>query len=159
MRTASILTRLWDHGWLCRDFVILRGASTDNALLDQYVASASFQTSFLPKELEEIGLHGPFVAKGIKADDFVLLAEVELEQYLETIQLSESPGEDAAEHAKMLHHLKTAFEGDRRCYVLSRDERNRELFHEWGFVLFVFREFVFAGPERDCLDRFIIGYD
>jgi hypothetical protein len=42
---------------------------------------------------------------------------------------------------------------------LTRDERNQELFHKWGFVLFVFREFLFVGPERDAVERFVIGYD
>jgi hypothetical protein len=99
------------------------------------------------------------VAERITAADFVPLREAELGQYLESVQLSETPGDDVVERGKALPHLRAAFEGDRRCYVLSRDERNRELFHEWGWVLFVFREFLFVGAERDCVERFVIGYD
>jgi len=99
------------------------------------------------------------VAERITAADFVPLREAELEQHLESVRLSKTPDDDVAERGKALLYLRAAFEGDCRCYVLSVDERNRELFHEWGSVLFVFREFLFVGAERDCLERFVIGYD
>lgn len=159
METAPILARLWDYGWLCRDRVKLAGASSDAILIEQYVPSPAFHTSFLPNDKDETVIHGPFVADGVTAADFVPLRESELGQYLESVQLSDTPEEDAAERAKMSPHLRVAFEGGRRCYVLSRDEKNRELFHERGSVLFVFREFLFIGSERDSVERFIIGYD
>jgi hypothetical protein len=159
METAPILTRLWDYGWLCRDRVKLAEASSDAGLIEQYVASPAFHTSFVPNDKDETGIHGPFVSERITAADFVLLPDAKLEEYLESIELSDTPGEDAAERAKMSSHLRAAFEGGRRCYVLIRDERNREVFHDWGFVLFVFREFLFIGPKRDCVERFVIGYD
>ena len=159
METAPILTRLWDYGWLCRDRVKLAGASSDAALIEQYVVSPAFYTSFVPNDKDETGIHGPFVAARISATDFLALREDELGKYLESVQLSDTPGADAAERAKILAHLRAAFEGDPRCYVLTRDERNRELFHEWGSVLFVFREFLFIGAERDSVERFVIGYD
>jgi hypothetical protein len=157
--TAPLVTRLWDYGWLHRNRVKLAGASSDTALIEQYVTSPAFQTSFLPNDKDETGIHGPFVAERITAADFVPLRESELGHYLESVQLSDTPGVDVAERAKVVPHLRAAFQGDRRCYVLSRDERNRELFHDWGFVLSVFREFLFVGPERDDVDRFVIGYD
>lgn len=159
MASAPIVARLWDYGWLCHDRVKLAVASSDAAVIEQYVASRVFHTSFLPNEKDETGIHGPFLAERIGAADFVSLREDELEHYLESIQLSETPGDDAVERAKMSLHLREAFQECRRCYVLIRDERNRELFHEWGTVLFVFREFLFIGPERDCVERYVIGYD
>jgi hypothetical protein len=159
METAPILARLWDYGWLCRDRVKLAGASSDAALIEQYVASPAFHTSFLPNDRDETGIHGPFVAERITAADFVPLREAELGQYLESVQLSDTAGEDVAERAMVSPHLRAAFEGFGRCYVLRRDERDRELFHEWGFVLSVFREFLYVGPERDWVERFVIGYD
>jgi hypothetical protein len=159
METAPILTRLWDYGWLCRDRVRLASASSDEELIEQYAASRAFHTSFVPNDKDETGIHGPFAAGRITAADFVPLSEGELGEYLESIQLSDTPGDDVAERAKILPHLRIAFERGCRCYVLSRDERNRELFHEWGFVLHIFREFLFIGPERDCVERFVIGYD
>jgi hypothetical protein len=159
METAPIVVRLWDYGWLGRDRVNLPGAASDAALIEQYVASPAFHTSFLPNDKDETGLHGPFVAGRLTAADFIPLRDVDLEPYLETVGLSDTPGEDAAERAKATPHLRSAFAGNRRCYVLRRDERDRELFHEWGSVLFVFREFLFIGPEQDFVERFVIGYD
>jgi hypothetical protein len=159
MELAPIVARLWDYGWLCRDRVNLADASSDIALIEQYVASPAFHTSFLPNDKDETGIHGPFMAARITAANFVPLQEAELEMYLESVQLSDTPGEDVVERAKMLPHLRAGFEGGRRCYVMSRDERNRELFHEWGFVFCLFREFLFVGPERNGVERIVIGFD
>jgi hypothetical protein len=159
MKPAPIIVRLWDYGWLTKDHVSLPAASSDVALIQAYVASRAFHASFLPSDEDEIGIHGPFQAGRIAAADFVPLEEPGLEQYLRSVELSESPGEDETERAKLLPHLCSAFDSGSRCYVLRVDERSKDLFHDWGFVLWVFREFLFIGSERDRLDRFIIGYD
>ena len=159
MDTAPIVTRLWDYGWLCRDSVQLADTSSDLALIERYVASPAFHASFLPSDKDETGIHGPFLAGRIRAEDFVLLHAGEVEHYLESVELADEPDEDAVERAKILPHLRTAFARTQRCYVLRRDERDKELFHDWGSVLWVFREFLFIGQHRDRLDRFIIGYD
>ena len=137
----------------------LAKASSDTALIQRYVDSPAFHTSFLPNDKDETGIHGPFVAERVAAGDFVSLPEDELEEYLESVRLSDRPGEDATERAKMLSHLRGAYKEGRRCYVLRRDERDKDLFHEWGYVLFIFREFLFVGPEQDGVERFVIGYD
>jgi hypothetical protein len=159
MKPAPIVVRLWDHGWLSRDRVELPAAPSDATLIQEYVASSAFHTSFLPSDKDETGIHGPFQAGRIAAADFLPLEEPGLEPYLQSVELSESPGEDEAERAKVLPYLRSAFHGGSRCYVLRADERSKELLHDWGFVLCVFREFLFIGSERDRLDRFIIGYD
>jgi hypothetical protein len=159
MGSTPILVRLWDYGWLCGDRVELAKASSDAALIRQYVDAPAFRTSFLLNDADETGIHGPFVAEWITAGDFVPLAEAEFGEYLESVRLSDRPAEDEAERAKILSQLCGAREGGRRCFVLRRDERDRELFHEWGYVLTVFREFLFVGAERDGVERFVIGYD
>jgi hypothetical protein len=159
MDTTPIVARLWDYGWLCRDTVQLAPAASDSQLLQRYVSSPSFHTSFLPSDKDETGIHGPFEAGRLSADDYTPLGEADLESYLESVELSEVPGDDVAERAKLLPYLRCAFAAGRRCYVLRRDERDRELFHEWGIVLFVFREFLFADERRESLERFVIGYD
>lgn len=121
MKTAPILTRLWDYGWLCRDRVKLPEAASDADLIAQYVASPAFHTSFLPNDKDETGIHGPFVAERITAADFVPLHQVELGPYLESVELSDTLGEDAAERAKVSPYVRAAFEGGRRCYVLRRE--------------------------------------
>ena len=59
----------------------------------------------------------------------------------------------------MASHLRAAFQEGRRCYVLRFDETNRELFHEWGSVFLVFREFLSVDSARRGVVRFVVGYD
>src|SRR6516164_10981859 len=99
MKTAPILVRLWDYGWLCCDWVKLTQASSDAALLEQYLASPAFHTSFLPNDKDETGIHGPFVAERITSANFVPFREADLGQYLESVRLSDTPGDDVAERA------------------------------------------------------------
>jgi hypothetical protein len=159
METAQIVTRLWDYGWLCHDSVELAPAPSDLALIEQYVASPPFYSFFIQCDGDETGMHGPFMADRIHADDYIALQQADLEHYLESIEFSETPGEDVAERAKLLPPLRGAFDGGRGCYILRRDERDKGLFHDAGFVLWIFREFLFADPQRGRLERFIIGYD
>jgi hypothetical protein len=159
MKLAPTIVRLWDYGWLSQDCVGLPASQSDAALIQEYVASPAFHTSFLPNDKDETGIHGQFQADRIGPVDFLPLDEYGLEQYLQSVELSESLGKDETERAKVLPHLRNAFHGGSRCYVLKATERNTELFHDWGFVLTVFREFLFIGSERDRLQRFIIGYD
>ena len=159
MDAAPIVMGLWDHGWLCRDSLRFLSCSTDLELLQQYVASPAFHTSFLPSDKDETGIHGPFVADRIRAEDYISLRESALESYVASFELSETSGDDVTERGKILLQLRRAFAGDRRCYVLRRNERDKELFHDWGFVLVLFREFLFAGQERVGLERFVVGYD
>jgi hypothetical protein len=159
MDTTTVVADLWDYGWLCHDSLKLTAALSDSELVRQYVASSAFHTSFLPGDKDETGIHGPFAADRIHTQDFIPLLETDLQSYLESLKLAENPSDDVIARAKLLPHLRAAFAGGRRCYVLRRDERDKELFHDWGFVLWLFREFLFVGPERDELERFVIGYD
>lgn len=159
MNDPPIVERLWDYGWLSRDVVQLPAATSDLQLIRQYVVSPSFHTSFLPSDKDETGIHGPFYAGRIGAEDYIPLCKADLERYLASVELSETPDEDETERAKIWLHLGTVFARGYKCYVLRRDERNNDLFHDWGFVLIVFREFLFVDPLHGNLERFVIGYD
>jgi hypothetical protein len=159
MQPTAIVIGLWDYGWLSHDSIKLTAAPSDGALLQQYITSSNFHTSFLPSDKDETGIHGPFLIERLKPSDFLPLEETDLEHYLESIKLSERPGEDEAECAKVQPYLRSEFVRGWRCYILKMDERHKELFHDWGFAFCIFREFLFVGPQRDSLERFIIGYD
>lgn len=130
MDTAQIIARFWDYGWLCHDTVRLSVADSDEELIQRYVASSAFHTSFLHNYNDETGIHGPFEACRISASDYVPLYEEDLGRYLASVAVSETPGADDVERARLLPHLHGAFAGNRRCYVLRCDERDREICRE-----------------------------
>ncbi len=149
----------WDYFWIHCDAVVLATASSDKELIRAYCCSPAFHTSFLPPEGDETGIHGPFRADQISHLDFVSLKPTDLKDYLNSLEVAGIPEEDEAARETILTHLLDAFGEDRSCYALKADERNAQFFHEWGFVLTVFREFLFIGPARNTLERFIVGYD
>ena len=155
----TIVTQLWDYGWLAHNWVPLPRSPDDRTLIEEYVKSAAFHTSFLPGGSDDTGLHGPFVAARIAPADFVPLDSSDLAQYLESVQFSLDPADDAAERQTLLLFLRKPFEGGFRCYVLNRTESDSALFHEWGSVIWVFRELLFVGKDLAGLDRYVIGYD
>ncbi len=159
MQTATIIVRLWDFGWILHDAFNLRAQTSDVALIEEYMASAAFNTSFVPNEGDETGIHGPFNAESLKPTDFQVLEESELPLYLESIQIATNPHDDIAERQKILECLGEPFRKGFKCFLLIQDERNDELFHEWGFVFRLFREFVFIIPQSRQVERFVIGYD
>lgn len=159
MEAAPLIARLWDHGWLGRDWLELLESPSDSILMERYVASRAFHSSFLPNDEDESGIHGPFAAAGNTAADFILLPEVDLEPYLEAVRLCGGSSDDAEARARVASHLRAAFQEGRRCYVLRFDETNRELFHEWGSVFLVFREFLSVDSARRGVVRFVVGYD
>lgn len=161
MNTAPIIARIWDYGWLCHDQVELPKQSSDALLVAAYVASSCFHTCFLPTDKPETGLHGPFHASQISADDFVAHDQLSLEPYIKELLFSkewESPA-SADQFAAVLRLLSEPFAGGARCYVLRRTETERECQHDWGFVFVVFREILFVDDRRTSIDRYVIGYD
>lgn len=161
MNLAPVIARLWDYGWLCRDCVKLPEAQSDQALIQSYIASLSFHTSFLPSEKDGTGIHGPFVAAHLCSSDYVPSDERSLDAYLEQLRLSEEftspPSTD--QWSATIQFLHDPFKTGCRCYVLKYDETHSELFHDWGFVFTVFREFLFIGAHLNSIERFVIGYD
>lgn len=44
-------------------------------------------------------------------------------------------------------------------FMLRFTEDDQERFHEWGFVLTIFREFICASPDTEFAERLVFGYD
>lgn len=157
--SIPIVARIWTHGWLMHDTVAVPAAPTDAAVVERYVGSKAFGTSFVPNDADETPLHGPLRAEVVAAADYVPLAEADLEAHLATIEMWKPTAENAAEHGAVLELLRAAYRRGKRCYALRLDERHTELHHEWGFVIWVFRELLFIGDARDSLERFVLGFD
>lgn len=161
MTNSPVITSIWDYGWLAGDDVELPRTDSDRELIERYVASPSFHTSFLPSDKDEAGIHGPFLADRIAASDFVPFAESALEEYLAALLYSpkwDSPA-SAEQFAAVLGHLRKPFAQGMRCFLLRFDENHSDLHHDWGSVLRVFREFLFLGGRPGMIARFVIGYD
>ena len=158
---SPIVARIWDYGWLSRDALEFPPTPSAASLIQGYVASPQFHTSFLPTEKDETGIHGPFVASRIGSDDFLLFEEAALQSYLDQLLLSpewSSPA-TADQCSAVGAALQTAFRETGVCYRLRFDEACKELHHDWGFVFVVFRELLFLQPPSGHVTRFIIGYD
>jgi hypothetical protein len=161
MTTGTIITPIWDYGWLAGDDVEFPPAASDRELLERYVSSPAFHTSFIPSDRDETGIHGPFIADRIVASDFVPLKESALEEYLAALLYSsewDSPA-SAEQFAAVLGQLRKPFAQGMRCFLLRFDESRSDLHHDWGFALTVFREFLFLGRRPGVIARFVIGYD
>jgi len=161
MSACPVITRIWDYGWLAGDEVEVPPGSSDRDALEHYLASPAFHTSFFPSDKDETGIHGPFLASRIAVNDFVPFEEAALEGYLKALLCStewDTPA-SAEEFAAVLEQLRKSFAEGMRCHLLRLDESRSDLHHDWGFVLTVFREFLFLGPRSGLIRRFIIGYD
>jgi hypothetical protein len=161
MTACPVITRIWDYGWLAGDEVQVPAGGSDRDVLEHYLASPGFHTSFLPSDKDETGIHGPFLASRIAANDFAPFEEAALEGYLKALLYStewNTPA-SAEQFAAVLEQLRQPFAQGMRCYLLRFDESHSDLHHDWGFVLTVFREFLFVGPRPGLIRRFVIGYD
>jgi hypothetical protein len=161
MTTFPVITCIWDFGWLVGDELQVPPGTSDHDLLEYYVASSAFHTSFLSSDLDETGIHGPFLANRITAGDFTVFEETALEEYLKTLFYSPELNipASAEQFATVLDHLRKPFAEGMRCFLLRFDESRSDLQHDWGFVLMTFREFLFLDHRAGFIKRFVIGYD
>ncbi|HWX22357.1 MAG TPA: hypothetical protein VN578_20850 [Candidatus Binatia bacterium] len=161
MTACPVIAHIWDYGWLAADDVEVPGGSSDGDVLEHYLASPAFHTSFLPSDKNETGIHGPFLADRIAASDFVPFQQVSMEGYLKALLYSpewETPA-TPEQFAEVLAEPQKPFAQGMRCFLLRFDESYSDLHHDWGFVLTVFREFLFLGQRPGLIRRFVIGYD
>ena len=161
MVAPLIVAGIWDYGWLSRDELQFSPAPSASSLIESYVASLQFRTSFLPSENDESEIHGPFVSSRIRSEDFVLFEEAALQPHLDQLLLSDEWSSPATpdQRSAVGATLRAAFHESGLCYRLRFDETSSALHHEWGFVFVVFREFLFVRPESGYVTRFVIGYD
>src|SRR5262245_62239355 len=85
MTASPVITDIWDYGWLAGDEVEVPAGSSDQDVLEHYLASPAFHTSFLPSDKDQTGIHGPFIANRITATDFAPFKEAGLEAYLKAL--------------------------------------------------------------------------
>ena len=106
-------------------------------------------------------LHGPFWRASIAIDDFQLISSEQFATGIQAVRQPEGftePADDAQWQAVERITSELA-RRSRWIFALRLTEQDSERFHDWGVVLSVFREFLFANPGSDRLSRCVVGYD
>ena len=153
---------LWDHGWCdCNELELPRSESWQE-VVRAYLQDTSFQTSFVGPELEHAELlHGPFWRAEVNPEDFRLLAVEEFYEDVQSIRqppnflepVSDDQWRDVGDRLKM---IQPNFEW---LIKLRLTEIDTNKHHDWGFVLTIFREYLFANPNSAQVSRLTFGYD
>ena len=151
---------LWGFGWAYHDDVLLSKFDSPSSLIDSYIQSSQFQTSFLKVGLAA-GLHGPFQSSSLTVSDFRQVSNDEFMKKIDAVR--QPPGFTvAASDEQWIRLLAIVKQMTLKpwLFVLTRTEEDKELFHEWGFVLgIVFREFLAGSPEDCKIERLVISLD
>lgn len=162
VETTDNLIGLWDFGWLDHGEVSLEPSDTWEGAVAAYLTSESFQTSFLPPEDKDAGIHGPFKQDQIAVEDFELLSVDEFYQRIQEIRQPEGFSEPATDDqwrqvGDLLAKVQPQFKWLIGLRLIETDE---ERFHDWGFVLgIVFREFLLTNPNSERAYRLVFSLD
>ena len=160
--TSRNLILLWDYGWLDRSVVAIPPCDQPSDVVAAYLRSDDFGTSFVGLQPTVTpDLHGPFWRASITPDDFYLLSSEQFAAAVATIRQPEdftSPADDAQWQA-VEQVTSSLARSHQWIFALRLTEEDRDHWHEWGFVLTIFREFLFADPGSDRLERCVFGYD
>ena len=156
------LLQLWDYGWLDYNKFELPACADWQAAVTSYLDSESFATSFVGPDLEHAPeLHGPFWRSLITVDDFELLNVAEFYDQIRRIRHPEGFSESASDEQwqaveQLVGKVQPRYTWLIRLHLTEDDE---DKFHDWGFVLTIFREFLLANPKSEQVSRLVFGYD
>jgi hypothetical protein len=153
---------LWDYGWLDLNEIKLPPCGQPRELIEAYLNSKEFGTSFVGKEIDDAPtLHGPFWRNSITADDFQIIDSDTFYTQIRRVRQPEGFDEPANEEQwSAVENLISKLEPQYQWLIMLRlTEDDVDKFHDWGFVLSVFREFIFANPNSENVVRLIFGYD
>lgn len=156
------LLPLWDYGWLDFNEIVLPSCNHPQELIEAYLKSDTFGTSFVGQELDDAPmLHGPFWRTSIAAIDFQLIDSDTFYEQVQRIRQPEGFTETPdTEQWSAVEELITKIERQNQWLImLNLTEDNADKFHEWGFVLTIFREFLMANPNSENVVRLVFGFD
>ena len=152
---------LWDFGWIDQDQISLPGIQTAAEVPAAYYQSREFDTSFIgQKQKTDRGIHGPFRTDALSESDFILLTVLEFRAEIARIRQPETFYAPATDEQWLRVEALTSELCDKSTaiYMLRFTEQDRDRFHEMGWVLHFFREFICIGHDL-AVTRVVIGYD
>ena len=155
---------LWDYGWLDHNEFKLAACCDPPKLTEAYLCSDSFGSSFVGPTLEETEaslLHGPFWRNLVTASDFQLISlddfYGEIQEIRQPVGFSKAATDEQWQTVELLiSRLALQYKW---IINLRLTEQDSARFHDWGFVLMIFREFLLANPDSEQVSRLIFGYD
>lgn len=156
------LLSLWDYGWCEHTRVALPRCQSPQDCIRAYRHSDAFGTSFVgPEPPHTPEMHGPFPSSSIAESDFELITPQRFYQAIAAIPKSSGFTEPpSAKQWQAVERLVSEVSSRHTwLFMLRLTEDGRERFHEWGFVLTIFREFICASPDTGFAERLVFGYD
>lgn len=161
-QTPRNLLSLWDYGWCEHERLTLPRCQSPQDFIRGYRHSDAFGTSFVgPEPPHTPELHGPFLSSSISESDFELVTPQSFQELVAAIpQTSGFTEPPSSEQWQAVQRLVSEV-SSRHTWLFSlrftEDDQSR--FHEWGFVLTIFREFICASPDSEFAERLVFGYD
>lgn len=156
------LLPLWDYGWLDLNEIKLPPCGQPRELIEAYLNSNDFGTSFVGQELDDAPtLHGAFWRTSIEANDFQLIDSATFDAQIQRVRQPEGFTEPVSEEQwSAVEDLVTKLKHQYQWLIMLRlTEDDADKFHDWGFVLTIFREFLLANPNSENVVRLVFGYD
>ena len=160
--TPRQILHLWDFGWCDHNTIIVPPIHKPSDMVQYYLNHDAFYSSFVgPNNDYTDDIHGPFWKSLISESDF---EQINQEQFLFHIGAIRHPTEweTAVPHDQWDCALELACQIASRntwCFRLVPNETCGDRFHDWGYVLDLFREFIFSNPNTKTIERLIFGYD
>ena len=160
-----ILLPLLDFGWCDYDRIALFRSVITEDVIREYVKSEAFGNPFVhfSEMSDEYArqCHGPFLRAKIHEADFELISRQVFKEEIKAIRyLSDFAEVVPDEKWEPLEKLvERIYNRNSWFFSLRLTEKNKSHFHESGFVLDFFREFICASPNSEFIERLIFGRD
>lgn len=162
---ASSQSPLWDFGWLAttRFRIEYNGYSTAAEVIHRFITSPLYQRSFCESPDPwgaSIERHGPFPTSKIVTDWYRKIMPSELRQQVrQTITDAEfDPPANEIQMRAIEAWINRVESGGETIFLLDapQDDSVRV---EWGYIWFVFTEFISVDSDLQQLTVAVIGYD
>ena len=146
---------LWEFGWCDYDRLVIPQTKVAEDVIRAYLQSHDFGVDCQLRPEPE--LHGPFWRAQISEVDFELISPERFEELIEPIRRIETVSDERWQAIQRL--VSEVRAGNSWFFSLRFTEDDSDRFHDWGWVLGLFREFICASPDSGFAERLVFGYD
>ncbi len=166
MIQTSPLMPLWAYAWCDHACLVIPRTNVAGNVICEYLRSDAFGNPFVNfsgmSDEYKRGLHGPFVRSLITESDFELISVQQFEKEIDAIRHFDDETSGTLPDEKWLPVQQLASQICKRnnwIFKLRLTEENKDQFHDCGWVLTIFREFIFGNPDSKSMERLIFGWD